>query len=570
MATVATKDKYLHREEVAKIEVGHTNISPRAAWALIVLFLVSIAAVPAVQVVHDGLARDETCWGRFARDISGAGERLTDTRAAPWLVRRVFNANARLLRGINTFEDNLEDEALLGKLVHARTQALLTEWGGVGNEKAYLGSGQWVFFRPGIDYVTGRGFLEPASLAMRAAAGSEWQDAPQPDPRKAILEFKDQLASRGITLIVMPTPVKPTVQPEKLSARYADCKVPLQNPSFERFKRDLEARGVLVFDVAQALVDAKRSSGRDQYLAGDTHWRPEAMELAARRLKAFIEQHVALPAAPPRRYKTEAVGMENLGDVVVMLKLPAGQTIYRKQKVTVHQVLTDGGQLWRADKGADILLLGDSFTNVYSLEPMGWGSTAGLAERLSFSLQRGVDRISRNDNGAFATREMLSLALAKGRDRLAGKRVVVWQFAARELVIGDWKAVAMTLGVPVPGRFVVPAEGAEMIVTGIVEDVSAVPKPGSVPYKDHIVAVHLTDLATEAGPIAGGQAVVYMWSMRDNKWTTAARYRPGKRVKLRLKSWYDVSDGLDAIKRSELADDDLRLEDPCWGEEVGP
>jgi len=277
---------------------------------------------------------------------------------------------------------------------------------------------------------------------------------------------------------------------------------------------------------------------------------------------------VKLPPAPLQKYKTESVDVTNLGDVVVMLKLPDGQTIYRKQTVTIRQVLTAGGEFWRPDKGADVLLLGDSFTNVYSLEPLGWGSAAGLAEHLGLAMRRGVDRISRNDSGAHATREMLSLSLAKGRDRLAGKRVVIWQFAARELAIGDWKPVDMTLGVAVPSTFVVPDEGAEMIVTGIVEDVSSVPKPNSVPYKDHIVAIHLTDLATQAGPISGGQAIVYMWSMRDNKWTSAARYRPGKKVKLRLKSWYDVSDGLDAIKRSELPDDDLRLEDPCWGEEV--
>jgi len=166
---MATHDKYLHREEVAKIEVGHTDISPRAAWVLIVFFLVSIAAIPTVQIVHDVRAEHETCWGLFAHDVAAARERLADTQASPWLIRRVFNANARLLRGINTFEDDLEDEALLSKLVHAPAQALLTEWGGVGNEKAYLGSGQWVFFRPGIDYVrmAGRAATGPAKGDLR-------------------------------------------------------------------------------------------------------------------------------------------------------------------------------------------------------------------------------------------------------------------------------------------------------------------------------------------------------------------------------------------------------------------
>jgi len=46
-----------------------------------------------------------------------------------------------------------------------------------------------------------------------------------------------------------------------------------------------------------------------------------------------------------------------------------------------------------------------------------------------------------NDNGSFATRERLRQDLATGTDRLRGKRVVVLQFAARELRSGDWKLI---------------------------------------------------------------------------------------------------------------------------------
>jgi alginate O-acetyltransferase complex protein AlgJ len=51
-------------------------------------------------------------------------------------------------------------------------------------------------------------------------------------------------------------------------------------------------------------------------------------------------------------------------------------------------------------------------------------------------LGRPVDRIVQNDDGAFGTRAMLARS---GPERLSGKRVVIWQFAARELAAGDWK-----------------------------------------------------------------------------------------------------------------------------------
>jgi alginate O-acetyltransferase complex protein AlgJ len=90
---------------------------------------------------------------------------------------------------------------------------------------------------------------------------------------------------------------------------------------------------------------------------------------------------------------------------------------------------------------ADVLVLGDSFSNIYSLASLGWGDAAGFTEQVSYTLRRPVDRILQNSDGAFATRALLRRDIAAGSDRLAGKRVVVYQFAARELTIGDWQLI---------------------------------------------------------------------------------------------------------------------------------
>ena len=70
---------------------------------------------------------------------------------------------------------------------------------------------------------------------------------------------------------------------------------------------------------------------------------------------------------------------------------------------------------------------------------MGWGTSAGLAEQLSHVLGRPVDRLVQNDEGAFATRAILQRDAA----RLTGKRVVIYQFAMRELSFGDWRVIRM-------------------------------------------------------------------------------------------------------------------------------
>jgi alginate O-acetyltransferase complex protein AlgJ len=85
--------------------------------------------------------------------------------------------------------------------------------------------------------------------------------------------------------------------------------------------------------------------------------------------------------------------------------------------------------------------MGDSFTNVFSLDSMGWGTAAGFGPHLALALGRDIDVIAQNDSGAFATRQALAREIAGGEDRLAGKKVVVWEFASRELAVGDWKPI---------------------------------------------------------------------------------------------------------------------------------
>ena len=222
------------------------------------------------------------------------------------------------------------------------------------------------------------------------------------------------------------------------------------------------------------------------------------MEFVAENLAAFIPATSVHHNA--QRSKSADKEISGLGDIARMLRLPPSQDIYRPEKVTIHEV-SSGNATWRPSTDADILLLGDSFSNIFSLDALGWGESAGFAEHLSRALGgRPLDCILRNSDAAFATREMLSRELARGHDRLAGKKLVVWEFAARELAFGDWKMIDMKLGQPRPAQFFVPKAGEQVIVNGIVEAISAVPRPGTVPYRDHILALHLIDLKIDGQP----------------------------------------------------------------------
>jgi alginate O-acetyltransferase complex protein AlgJ len=340
---------------------------------------------------------------------------------------RIVETNRALLARMEAFERRLDQNSIIGRTLRPHAQWLLTGWLGAGNERVYPGRDGWLFYRPDIEYVSGRGFLEEREFERRLRSASEWTTPPQPDPVLAIVHFKRALDARQIALVVMPTPVKPTIHPEALAGRSRGT---VRNASFASFAAALAEAGVVMFDPADEL---SRGTA-DQYLRTDTHWRPEAMEAVAARLARLIDGR--WPASPPAaQYRVEQVELRQTGDSVPMLDLPEGQRLYPPETVWLRRIVNADGTLWRSSRDAEVLVLGDSFSNIYSLESMGWGTSAGLVEQLSHALRRPIDRIVQNDQGAFATRAVL----AGDPSRLKNTRVVVYQFAERELAFGDWK-----------------------------------------------------------------------------------------------------------------------------------
>jgi hypothetical protein len=545
------------REEEADWSLNHTTFYRGTRSVLLSVFLATIFGVPLAQLTID-LAGNSA--GKES-DVWEISRQLVPSRA--FLDKRPMDLLQVLptAQTIKAAEKKLEDYSALSRLCLPRVQWVLTELFGMGNKEVDVGRSGWLFYRPDIEYVTGPPFLEPTRLQQRLH-----EPGIQPDPIQAIVQFRDQLAQRKIDLLVLPIPVKSCVQGDQLS-RFVDPTVTLQNPSFAEFKTRLQKKGVHVLDLTPDFMIAKTEQNSGSiYLETDTHWRPEIMDLAARRVAAALD---LLPGTNGLSLQTAKKPVANYGDILALLKLPAGQGVYHPQTVIIGTI-SRAHSFWRSDQGADVLLLGDSFSNIYSLEQMGWGESAGFAEHLSRALGgRPIDCILRNSDGAFATREILSHELLRGNDRLKGKRIVIWEFAARELALGNWKLMDMELGMPEPSRFLSLKPSEEVIVTGVVQAISEVPLPGSIPYKDHIATVELTDLTGSSHLIAGcTEALAYFWSMRDNVWTRAARLRPGDRVKMHLHAWADYAAQYDKFNRSELEDTTLQLQEPTWCDRV--
>ena len=177
-------------------------------------------------------------------------------------------------------------------------------------------------------------------------------------------------------------------------------------------------------------------------------------------------------------------------------------------------------------------------------------------------MQRPIDAIIRNDAGALATRELLGQEVARGRDRLNGKRLVVWEFAVRELATGNWDFVPLKAPARTATDFLVLEAGERRAVRATVRSLGALPRPGTTPYKDYLTAFHLAGIEGDSAK----EAIVYLQTMKNQQLTPAARLRPGDSVSLLLTSWTDAEAQYGGINRGELEDENLLLEEPNFAE----
>lgn len=412
--------KAIDREQQAEEEIGHTRFSRGVPTFLTVLLLALIFGVFALErLQHDAvpLVDDILHLAPTTSDISA-------TVASEGPYDAFFTLNRTMLGNMERLATDLERNSPLRTALLSPMNRYLTGHLGAQNAEVLRGQDAWLFYGPAVTHLTGPGFLtEPVPR--------------QGDPVEALTAFHDQLAAQGIQLVVVPLPVKASIYPEQFSSR-ADAATAIQNTSHGDFLAALAERGVLACDVTDALFAAKADG--PVYLARDSHWTPEGMHAAARALQAFLGEHVPSLSVGQKAFRAAAPQtIEHGGDLAVMLA-PEDTARYGMNETIQHQAVEGpDGAPWTPDPAGKLLLLGDSFANIFELEGMGWGGHGGLAAWLSLLLQQPVDAITQNGDGAHATRLRLIQALQRGEDRLAGKEVVVFTFAARELSLGDWK-----------------------------------------------------------------------------------------------------------------------------------
>src|SRR5262249_5753543 len=131
-----------------------------------------------------------------------------------------------------------------------------------------------------------------------------------------------------------------------------------------------------------------------------------------------------------RTYVERPVTVRRHGDLVQMLQVPQIERALEPESLACRQgVRPDTGTPYGDAPESEVLVLGDSFLRVYEQdEPGAAGFIAHLARELGQPLTSIV-----NDGGAST---LVRQALAQRPTLLTNKRLVIWEFAEREIRYG--------------------------------------------------------------------------------------------------------------------------------------
>ena len=401
-----------------------SNSTRKSELVLLICFLAVIAGVPVTQTCIE-LARHERV-------------QATD----------VFRYEPTAMN-LRQFEHTLEAKSWFQQQLRPQLQRFLFATLNDTGAKGVLGRNRWLFYRPDLRYLV------------------------QPDRLEA-----DQLKERGITLVVMPVPGKPSVYPDLVTWRAAGMERQFRSPTLELIEA-LQRQGVVTVDLFAAFQAARESGGLTKntgelYLAHDTHWTPLGAQTAAQAVGAKLRVMSFAPATK-KEFRTQGVAVTRWGDMLDMMQIPGLRATFALETVQCLQVLDPAlgpmvpgpsdrpGTYCYPGQQATVLVLGDSFCRIYQYsEPQSLGEmpaaaatprsgesgakrllpgSAGFISHLALALKSPVDAIVSDGGATTDVRRKLST----NPEILEGKQVVVWEFVERDIALGveGWEDVGL-------------------------------------------------------------------------------------------------------------------------------
>jgi SGNH hydrolase-like domain, acetyltransferase AlgX len=247
-----------HGSDAPSDLMAGSSIKRSTAWALIIFFAILIITPPIHQI--------STEWQQVGP------EHLKITG-----ILGVFPTH----ESNKLFENTLARDSILASQARKFYQNLVTRTLGQGIETVVVGLDGFLFFRKEVDYCAGKGFLSIRSHKHENRAVDSRTADSNCSPLESIFDYHSKLKERGIQLVVVPIPIKPSVYPDKIWHHYSNEAGPGLNPDHRLFCQRLAEKGVKCIDLADDFWKARFAAPEFLYLRGDTHWSPRGVALAA-------------------------------------------------------------------------------------------------------------------------------------------------------------------------------------------------------------------------------------------------------------------------------------------------
>ena len=374
-------------------------------------------------------------------------------------------------RYLRAFENKIDDESAIVLALRPKYQLAVWNLFSDPGEKVVLGAAgdcigkscgreeakpedKWLFYRQDVDFL-----VQPSPLDVRSAKLD--------NPIAAIEKFRDQLKAKGVELLVVITPGKPSIYTEKLTGNAAGTAADfgtaagLQSHG-KKILDSLTRAGFNTVDLYTPLQAAKKDDSTlgPLYLNDDTHWTPRGAELAAAEIAAAVnrlefdgkiklkELQKHADGSYPMSFVAKDSVADRMGDVGEMSGLNKFG-VFKVQKVTGHVVMQQNIKErdsllydttttpFKDDfRKSEILILGDSFSRIYQTDsPVNAGWIAHFAKNVN----RPVASIVSDGGASTLVREKL----ARKASVLKGKKLLIWEFVERDLRFGaeGWKTV---------------------------------------------------------------------------------------------------------------------------------
>ena len=296
----------------------------------------------------------------------------------------------------------------------------------------------WLFFGPELRHLSLNKVW--GSDAVEVTRARRPEDA---DPLPAILDFKQQLDTLGVELLLVPVPPKAAIFPEKISdAIEIPIPVPRLDPALQQFYEQLQASGVDLLDLTEHFITERFHAEGPLYCRTDTHWSGTGCTVAAAAIAARVRARPWYEALEHQTFGASWYSTTITGDLTLNGGVRADREELRLRGVVTAIAGTRARSSVPPDPNSAVVLLGDSHNLVFHVGDDMHASGAGLPDQLAFELGLPIDVVAVRGSGATPARINLLRRAQTDPTYWNKKRLVIWCFAARELTESDgWRLV---------------------------------------------------------------------------------------------------------------------------------